>query len=475
MLSSKSRNASTFDLKPFDFDRPKKEDRGLISLSSRLWNYRKATPLSGSFQALLTQQGECFPASRSTLDYFPYPRANANGDSPGPKIQRYAPGNGSKDATGESFYGSGKGYRDALRRKKVGTFRKSQEKSLPFHSYNELLSEFGHYTLEALILYILGKVFQPLQSTKIRVAYLVDALEEQVRTEAQLLRAQRLKLKQPCSEQLSISKLETKFPFGSGLVEFMVNRNLIYIESDSSKRVDNKKGQYYLQSNLFVFCNFDVSLLPVKLNLPMVYPPIEWKSSLPNGKHPRCISDLTGGYLSTPSGQLYNRYSLMIIKLANAYNGYKFDLPAYLDFRGRIYRSGFLHFHERDLAKSLVIRANTKPLVGNDRENLKQNISSAVFHYQAFNKPRDAIKWYIEIFEDLEQFQTNQKIANLIRFSQDAKRGFQFLSHMVSLVIHDKNDNSIPIIQDASASAYQIISNLLLDETLAMKTNLIPS
>lgn len=63
-----------------------------------------------SFQALLTQQGECFPASRSTLDYFPYPRANANGDSPGPKIQKYAPGNGSKDATGESFYGSGKGF-----------------------------------------------------------------------------------------------------------------------------------------------------------------------------------------------------------------------------------------------------------------------------------------------------------------------------------------------------------------------------
>lgn len=33
------RNSSTFDLQAFDFDRPKKEDRGLISLSSRLWNY----------------------------------------------------------------------------------------------------------------------------------------------------------------------------------------------------------------------------------------------------------------------------------------------------------------------------------------------------------------------------------------------------------------------------------------------------
>ncbi|GKE67436.1 hypothetical protein Tco_1521597 [Tanacetum coccineum] len=31
-------------------------------------------------------------------------------------------------------------------------------------------------------------------------------------------------------------------------------------------------------------------------------------------------------------------------------------LPAFIDFRGRIYRSGILHFHERDLARSLPIR-----------------------------------------------------------------------------------------------------------------------
>lgn len=33
------------------------------------------------------------------------------------------------------------------------------------------------------------------------------------------------------------------------------------------------------------------------------------------------------------------RYEQLIIKLAKAYDGYQFDLLAFLDFRGRIYRS----------------------------------------------------------------------------------------------------------------------------------------
>lgn len=46
------------------------------------------------------------------------------------------------------------------------------------------------------------------------------------------------------------------------------------------------------------------------------------------------------------------RYEQTLIEMASAYDGYTFDLPAFLDFRGRIYRSGILHFHERDLARS---------------------------------------------------------------------------------------------------------------------------
>jgi DNA-directed RNA polymerase len=43
-------------------------------------------------------------------------------------------------------------------------------------------------------------------------------------------------------------------------------------------------------------------------------------------------------------------YEQFIIDLASAYDGYKFYLPVYMDFRGRIYRAGLLHFHERDFA-----------------------------------------------------------------------------------------------------------------------------
>lgn len=55
-----------------------------------------------------------------------------------------------------------------------------------------------------------------------------------------------------------------------------------------------------------------------------------------------------------------SRYERLIIKLANAYDGYTFYLPAFLDFRGRIYRCGVLHFHERDLARSMILFADSE-------------------------------------------------------------------------------------------------------------------
>lgn len=42
------------------------------------------------------------------------------------------------------------------------------------------------------------------------------------------------------------------------------------------------------------------------------------------------------------------RYEDEIFQIASAYSDYVFYLPAFMDFRGRIYRSGILHFHERD-------------------------------------------------------------------------------------------------------------------------------
>lgn len=48
------------------------------------------------------------------------------------------------------------------------------------------------------------------------------------------------------------------------------------------------------------------------------------------------------------------RYEDFVLTLASAYEGYKFYLPAFVDFRGRIYRAGVLHFHERDFSRCLI-------------------------------------------------------------------------------------------------------------------------
>lgn len=87
-------------------------------------------------------------------------------------------------------------------------------------------------------------------------------------------------------------------------------RNLIN-SVDGTVRVKNKQGNYYLPSHLYAVCNFDISLLPIKLNLPMVYKPLDWTSNCPPDQKPRNLSDLSGGYLSGPTQEMYDRYSLL--------------------------------------------------------------------------------------------------------------------------------------------------------------------
>ena len=91
-------------------------------------------------------------------------------------------------------------------------------------------------------------------------------------------------------------------------------RGLTSLMSDLSGtvRVKKKKGSYFLPSHLYAVCNFDISLLPIKLNLPMVCRPRDWTSACQGDPMPRYLSDLSGGYLSGPTGGLYDRYCIRI-------------------------------------------------------------------------------------------------------------------------------------------------------------------
>jgi len=51
-------------------------------------------------------------------------------------------------------------------------------------------------------------------------------------------------------------------------------------------KVIKKKKAYYIPKTLFAVCNFDLGLLPINLNLPMVCKPVQWQNNLERGwKH----------------------------------------------------------------------------------------------------------------------------------------------------------------------------------------------
>ncbi|XP_031502610.1 probable DNA-directed RNA polymerase [Nymphaea colorata] len=161
------------------------------------------------------------------------------------------------------------------------------------------------------------------------------------------------------------------------------------------------------------------------------------------------------------------RYQDLIIRLVSAYEDYVFYLPAFMDFRGRIYRSGILHFHERDLARSLIVFANNHQEGSN--LSAKDTVAySAAFKYKKFYLYDEALQWYKE-----KQSLIYASDDSLISFAKGASDPFQFIA---KVLCDDRvqESNSIPITQDAVASAYQIMSYLLLNEEMARRTNLIP-
>lgn len=357
--------------------------------------------------------------------------------------------------------------------------------------YN-VLSEFNIYTIESLIVHVISLIYHNNNkknedyndTTMVRVANLVDRLDEFFKTHVSILKNQRLK-----KDDWKCIDTKHQYTIGYLLVQFLYERNVItFINSKKENQDENedknlyisenknlltkKKGKYYISTKYYAAFNFDLDLLPVKLNLPMISPPIKWEIRDAKKEY-MYLTDITGGYLSSPSGEVVDRYQTLsshnneffnisfgksqrtkninklnetcelmnwlqkqpfqinsdwlnyiknneetlvelgylypkylskmnlqgaisilrefyseynqifkkdysfdtlvsmlskhvqyarseqlFLSIAEAYDGWQFYLPAFLDFRGRIYRTGILHFHERDLARSLIIFGN---------------------------------------------------------------------------------------------------------------------
>ncbi|KAG4946751.1 hypothetical protein JHK87_042758 [Glycine soja] len=371
-------------------------------------------------------------------------------------------------------------------------------------SDKSLLVELGEHSIECLLVHTLGHLFN--LENIVSLASLVDRIERNVRDYASsstlYYNSRVCNLSMDAADKGTKASKTRAYPFGTALVEFLVSRGLLRLVtynvdllnfSDDSgpktvvKNVVKKGHNYYRSSLVYAECLFNPALLPIKLNLPMVFPPKDWEPHKPEQKRKLLhISDIYGGYLSNPTGQIYStqrsmsspdaknffiyfgenkyqeshnkqnkfctsisslqrqsfkinsnflnfilenrelleecgylmpeflskvilahasrklrshfeknkdiqtiykfsdvyalliknmqraRYECTILDLAKAYSGYSLYFPAFIDFRGRIYRSGIFHFHERDLART--IRAHFEENIPGPLQPLKEEL-----------------------------------------------------------------------------------------------------
>ena len=177
------------------------------------------------------------------------------------------------------------------------------------------------------------------------------------------------------------------------------------------------------------------------------------------------------------------RYEDFILTLACSYKDYKFYLPAFVDFRGRIYRAGVLHFHERDLSKCLLLFSNYKDPQLDKKELLSKRAHlacAAAYKYKKFDTYLKSYNWYIKNHNKMKKNPLDISDNMLIELARKASDPFQFIAKYLSNDrVTDENRivglNKVPLSQDAAASAYQIMSYLLLNIEIGKLTNLIPS
>ena len=110
-----------------------------------------------------------------------------------------------------------------------------------------------------------------------------------------------------------------------------------------------------------------------------------------------------------------------LLRMAEMLRGMTFYFPAFLDFRGRIYRLGQLHFHGSDLARSLLLFEMGSGL--NKKSHQKRVWISTAFSYQKWESRERALSWA----KDFDSKAEDQ--AYLFEKAKEVKEPFQLFNY----------------------------------------------
>jgi DNA-directed RNA polymerase len=188
-------------------------------------------------------------------------------------------------------------------------------------------------------------------------------------------------------------------------------------------------------------------------------------------------------------------YQQNIIYLADAYKDYYMYFPCFMDFRGRNYRYGPFHFHERDLVRSLIVFGDPGQIPETDEDNsriIKNHALATIFHWgKGYYNYNNAISCYtnyvsstnIFSIDNSNEISMEEKYQIIYKNAYSARHPFQFIAFMhMALSIESKDSTErglgwywalrAPHQLDASASAFQLSSYFLVDLKMARETNL---
>ncbi len=188
----------------------------------------------------------------------------------------------------------------------VRDYLRDKDQSGLSEAETKFLSVFDTYTLEVIIIHVLASVFNCIQdSPVVRVSTLIEQLDSTVRVQAKIKMKMKIaagkNVEEFCFNQSKVTN--RKYSIGAALVNLLLKRELITTDNEKLTR----NGRPSLKS--FATCNFDISMIPVRLNLPMVCEPVPWGSN--TEEQPSTFADIKGGYLSGLTGEFYNQFRLL--------------------------------------------------------------------------------------------------------------------------------------------------------------------
>ena len=236
-------------------------------------------------------------------------------------------------------------------------------------------------------------------------------------------------------------------------VEYMINDKMVNFIN--KYKVELTDADILLITDKWITSNDD-TLLSLNKKWGQVYP------KKPEEARKAIISER----ITKRNETLRNQDKLSVTEL---FNNNPFYWPAVHDFRGRIYRLGNLNIQMDGFARSLICFYSNKPAVSSRKKNKKI--------FEQFNLLLKEILNDDALIQEWDAVFGNRFINNdafdklLFTALKDEKLSLIQVSQL--LLLRAKEYDKIGIYYDASASAYQIMGMLNLDEQLCELTNVI--